>query len=388
MNSGKTVFKQLLQFLPHHDFSKCVARYNGDYKVRKFSCYDQFLCLAYAELSGRESLRDIETCLNSHNEKLYHIGFRGKVSRSTLADANESRDYRIFQDFGYVLIGMAEKLYKDEVLEIDLNQPLYAFDSTTIDLCLSLFPWAEFRETKAAVKMHTLLDLRGSIPSFIMITTGKVNDVKALDELPVKADSVIAMDRGYIDFKRLYEIHRKAAFFVIRAKNNLKFRRLYSREVDKTTGLRADQTIALFTRKSRKGYPEHLRRVSYFDKEQDKRFVFLTNHFGIPTKTVADVYKQRWQVELFFKWIKQHLRIKAFYGTSPNAVKTQIWVGLCIYLLVAITKKRLNLSVSLYTFLQIIEVNLFEKKAIFQVVADALKQNSEQPDPNQLRLFN
>jgi hypothetical protein len=388
MNSGKTVFKQLLQFLPHHDFSKCVARYNGDYKVRKFSCYDQFLCLAYAELSGRESLRDIETCLNSHNEKLYHIGFRGKVSRSTLADANESRDYRIFQDFGYVLIGMAEKLYKDEALEIDLNQPLYAFDSTTIDLCLSLFPWAEFRETKAAVKMHTLLDLRGSIPSFIMITTGKVNDVKALDELPVKADSVIAMDRGYIDFKRLYEIHRKAAFFVIRAKNNLKFRRLYSREVDKTTGLRADQTIVLLTRKSRKGYPEHLRRVSYFDKEQDKRFVFLTNHFGIPAKTVADVYKQRWQVELFFKWIKQHLRIKAFYGTSPNAVKTQIWVGLCIYLLVAITKKRLNLSVSLYTFLQIIEVNLFEKKAIFQVVADALKQNSEQPDPNQLRLFN
>jgi hypothetical protein len=388
MNSGKAVFKQLLQFLPHHDFNKCVARYNGDYKVRKFSCYDQFLCLAYAELSGRESLRDIETCLNSHNEKLYHIGFRGKVSCSTLADANESRDYRIFQDFGYVLIGMAEKLYKDEALEIDLNQPLYAFDSTTIDLCLSLFPWAEFRETKAAVKMHTLLDLRGSIPSFIMITTGKVNDVKALDELPVKADSVIAMDRGYIDFKRLYEIHRKAAFFVIRAKNNLKFRRLYSREVDKTTGLRADQTIVLLTRKSRKGYPEHLRRVSYFDKEQDKRFVFLTNHFGIPAKTVADVYKQRWQVELFFKWINQHLRIKAFYGTSPNAVKTQIWVGLCIYLLIAITKKRLNLSVSLYTFLQIIEVNLFEKKAIFQVVADALKQNSEQPDPNQLRLFN
>ena len=388
MNSGKTVFKQLLQFLPHHEFNKCVARYNGSYKVRRFSCYDQFLCLAYAELSGRESLRDIETCLNSHNEKLYHIGFRGKVSRSTLADANESRDYRIFQDFGYVLIGTAEKLYKDEALEIDLKQPLYAFDSTTIDLCLSLFPWAKFRETKAAVKMHTLLNLRGSIPSFIMVTTGKVNDVKVLDELPVKADSVITMDRGYIDFKRLYEIHHKAAFFVIRAKDNLKFRRLYSREVDKTTGLRADQTIILLTKKSRKGYPEHLRRVSYVDKEQNKRFVFLTNHFGIPAKTVADVYKQRWQVELFFKWIKQHLRIKAFYGTSPNAVKTQLWVGLCIYLLVAITKKRLNLTISLYTFLQIIEVNLFEKKPIFQLIADALKQNSEPSNCNQLRLFN
>lgn len=387
MNSGKTVFKQLLQFTPHHEFNKCVARYNGSYKVRRFSCYDQFLCLAYAELSGRESLRDIETCLNSHYEKLYHIGFRGKISRSTLADADESRDYRIFQDFGYVLIGMAQRLYKDEALEVDLKQPLYAFDSTTIDLCLSLFPWAEFRETKAAVKMHTLLDLRGSIPSFIMVTTGKVNDIKALDELPVKADSVITMDRGYIDFKRLYEIHRKAAFFVIRAKDNLKFRRLYSREVDKTTGLRTDQTIVLLTRKSRKGYPEHLRRVSYVDKEQNKRFVFLTNHFGIPAKTVADVYKQRWQVELFFKWIKQHLRIKAFYGTSPNAVKSQLWVGLCIYLLVAITKKRLNLSVSLYTFLQIIEVNLFEKKPILQLVADALKQKSEPPNCNQLSLF-
>jgi hypothetical protein len=387
VNSGKTVLKQLLQFLPHHEFNKCVTRYNGSYKVRKFSCYDQFLCLAYAELSGRESLRDIETCLNSHNEKLYHIGFRGKVSRSTLADANESRDYRIFQDFGYVLIGMAQTLYKDEVLEIDLKQPLYAFDSTTIDLCLSLFPWAKFRETKAAVKMHTLLDLRGSIPSFIMVTTAKVNDVKVLDELPVKEDSVITMDRGYIDFKRLYEIHRKAAFFVIRAKNNLKFRRLYSRKVDKSTGLRADQTIVLLTRKSRKGYPEHLRRVSYVDKEQNKRFVYLTNHFGIPAQTVADVYKQRWQVELFFKWIKQHLRIKAFYGTSPNAVKTQLWVGLCTYLLVVIIKKRLNLSVSIYTFLQIIEVNLFEKKPISQLVADALKQTSEPPNCNQLSLF-
>jgi hypothetical protein len=387
VNSGKTVFKQLLQFLPRHDFNKCVARYNGHYKVRKFSCYDQFLCLAYAQISGRESLRDIETCLNSHFEKLYHIGFRGKVSKSTLSDANEARDYRIFQDFGYVLIGIAQKLYQHEVLAIDLQQPLFAFDSTTIDLCLSLFPWAEFRETKAAVKMHTLLDLRGSIPAFVTITTGKVHDVKVLDELPVKADSIVTMDRGYIDFKRLYALHRKAAFFVVRAKDNLKYRRLYSRKVDKAGGLRADQTIVLTTKKSREGYPEHLRRVSYVDKEQNKRFVFLTNHFGIPAQTVADIYKQRWQVELFFKWIKQHLRIKAFYGTSPNAVKSQIWVALSMYLLVAIVKKRLDLLGSLYTFLQVIEVNLFEKKPILQVIADALKQNAQYDVCNQLNLF-
>jgi hypothetical protein len=387
VNSGKTVFKQLLQFLPRHDFNKCVARYNGHYKVRKFSCYDQFLCLAYAQISGRESLRDIETCLNSHFEKLYHIGFRGKVSKSTLSDANEARDYRIFQDFGYVLIGIAQKLYQHEALAIDLQQPLFAFDSTTIDLCLSLFPWAEFRETKAAVKMHTLLDLRGSIPAFVTITTGKVHDVKVLDELPVKADSVVTMDRGYIDFKRLYALHRKAAFFVVRAKDNLKYRRLYSRKVDKAGGLRADQTIVLTTKKSREGYPEHLRRVSYVDKEQNKRFVFLTNHFGIPAQTVADIYKQRWQVELFFKWIKQHLRIKAFYGTSPNAVKSQIWVALSMYLLVAIVKKRLDLPGSLYTFLQVIEVNLFEKKPILQVIADALKQNAQYDVCNQLNLF-
>jgi hypothetical protein len=388
MNSGKTVFKQLLQFLPRHDFNKCISRYNGHYKVRKFSCYDQFLCLAYAQISGRESLRDIETCLNSHYEKLYHIGFRGKVSKSTLSDANEARDYRIFQDFGYVLIGIAQKLYQNDTLAIDLQQPLFAFDSTTIDLCLSLFPWAEFRETKAAVKMHTLLDLRGSIPAFVTITTGKVHDVKVLDDLPVKADSIITMDRGYIDFKRLYVLHRKAAFFVVRAKENLKYRRLYSRKVDKAGGLRADQTIVLITKKSREGYPEHLRRVSYVDKEQNKRFVFLTNHFGIPAQTVADIYKQRWQVELFFKWIKQHLRIKAFYGTSPNAVKSQIWVALSMYLLVAIVKKRLNLPGSLYTFLQVIEVNLFEKKPILQVIADALKQNADYDACNQLSLFN
>ena len=387
MHSGKTVFKQVLQFLPRHEFSKCVARYGGDYKVRRFSCYDQFLCLAYAQLSGRESLRDIETCLNSHHEKLYHIGFRGRVARSTLADANESRDYRIFQDLGYVLIGEAQRLYQHEELAVELEQSLYAFDSTTIDLCLSLFPWAEFRETKAAVKMHTLLDLRGAIPSFVTVTTGRVHDVKVLDELEVPNDAVITLDRGYIDYARLYVIHRQAAFFVIRAKDNLRFRRLYSHPVARDTGVRADQIIVLTTQKSRAGYPEHLRRISYVDKERNKHLVFLTNHFGITAQTVAEIYKQRWHVELFFKWVKQHLHIKAFYGTSPNAVKTQIWVALCIYLLVAITKKRLSLTLSPYTFLQIIEVNLFEKKAILQVVANAMKQVSETNELNQLNLF-
>jgi transposase len=339
-------------------------------------------------MSGRESLREIETCLNSHREKLYHIGFRGDVSRTTLADANERRDWRIFQDFGLVLIGIAQRLYQNEPLAIELKQPLYAFDSTTIDLCLSLFPWAEFRKTKAAVKMHTLIDLRGSIPTFVAITTGKVSDVRILDEMPVQKDAVYTMDRGYIDYARLYAIHKQDAFFVIRAKDNLKFQRLYSLPKDKETGIRADQVIALVTKKSKKGYPERLRRVSYVDKERNKRLVFLTNNFDIPAKTVADVYKQRWQVELFFKWIKQHLRIKAFYGTSINAVKSQIWVALCIYLLVAITKKRLGIQCSLYTFLQILEVNLFEKKPIPSLVAEALKQNTAQLDCNQLNLFN
>ena len=388
MNSGHTVFRQLLQFLPRHDFKVCVHRYRGEYWVKKFSTFDQFLCLSYAQISGRESLREIDTCLNSHREKLYHIGFRGDVSRTTLADANERRDWRIFQDFGQVLIGIAQRLYQDEPLSIELKQPLFAFDSTTIDLCLSLFPWAEFRKTKAAVKMHTLIDLRGSIPTFVAITTGKVNDVRMLDKMPVQEDAVYTMDRGYIDYARLYAIHKQGAFFVVRAKDNLKFQRLYSLQKDKEAGIRADQVITLVTKKSKKGYPERLRRVSYVDKEQNKRFVFLTNNFDITAKTVADVYKQRWQVELFFKWIKQHLRIKAFYGTSINAVKSQIWVALCMYLLVAITKKRLGIQCSLYTFLQILEVNLFEKKPISSLTAEALKQNPESSDCNQLNLFN
>jgi len=338
-------------------------------------------------MAGRESLRDIQTCLNSHKEKLYHIGFRGDVSRTTLADANERRDWQIFQDFGQVLISIAQELYKGDPLAIELKQPLFAFDSTTIDLCLTLFPWAEFRKTKAAVKMHTLIDLRGIIPTFVAITTGKVNDVKLLDKMPVQEDAIYTMDRGYVDYARLYAVHKQGAFFVIRAKDNLKFKRLYSAPKDKEAGIRADQVISLVTKKSKKGYPKRLRRVSYVDKERNKRLVFLTNNFSIPAKTVADIYKQRWQVELFFKWIKQHLRFKRFYGTSENAVKSQIWVGLCMYLLVAIAKKRLDVPCTLYTFLQILEVNLFERKPISSLVADALKQKTDTHGHNQLNLF-
>jgi hypothetical protein len=388
MNAGQTVFRQLLQFLPRHEFNLCVRRYRGEYRARSFSVFDQFLCLAYAQLSGRESLRDIETCLNSHREKLYHVGFRGAVARSTLADANERRDWRIFQDFGQVLIGMAQQMYRDEPLAIELQQPLYAFDSTTIDLCLSLFPWAEFRTTKAAVKMHTLIDLRGIIPTFVAVTTGKVHDVKMLDEMPVTEDAIYTMDRGYVDFARLYAIHRQGAFFVVRAKDNLRCQRLYSSPKDKEAGVRADQVIALITQKSKKGYPEKLRRVSYVDKERNTRLVFLTNNFEIVATTVAAIYKQRWQVELFFKWIKQHLRIKAFYGTSINAVKSQIWVALCMYLLVAIAKRQLGIQCTLYTFLQILEVNLFEKKPISSLVSEALKRIRDPQEFNQLNLFN
>ena len=388
MNSGQTVFRQLLQFLPQHDFNQCVRRYRGNYRSKSFSTFDQFLCLAYAQMAGRESLRDIETCLNSHREKLYHVGFRGSVSRSTLADANERRDWRIFQDFGQVLIRQAQQLYQDEPFVLELNQPLYAFDSTTIDLCLTLFPWAEFRRTKAAVKMHTLIDLRGAIPTYVTVTTGKVHDVRMLDALPVTEDAIYTMDRAYIDFSRLHALHRQGAFFVVRAKDNLRFRRLYSAPKDKDSGIRADQTIALVTCKSKNDYPEKLRRVSYVDKERGKQLVFLTNNFSISALTIAEIYKQRWQVELFFKWVKQHLRIKSFYGTSINAVKSQIWIALSIYLLVVIARKKLDIPCPLYTFLQILEVNLFEKKPIPSMVADALKQIPNPPRDNQLNLFN
>ncbi len=388
MNTGKTVFAQVLEHLPRYEFDKFVKEYEGNRRVRRFPCYDQFLCLAYAQLTYRESLRDIETCLNSHHEKLYHIGFRGQISRSTMADAGEMRDYRIYQDFAYHLISIARKLYQNEELAIDLAYSLYAFDSTTIDLCLSLFPWAHFRKTKAAIKMHTLLDLRGSIPTFISLTTGKVHDVNVLDILPLEKDSVIAIDRGYVDFTRLYTVNLFPAFFVIRAKSNFRCRRLHSQKVDKTLGLRSDQRIVLTTKKSRAAYPEALRRVSYVDLETKKRFVYLTNIFTVSAITVADIYKQRWQVELFFRWIKQHLRIKTFYGTSPNAVKTQIWIAVSIYLLVAILKKRLHLPGNLHTILQILEVNIFEKRPIIQIVKDAYKQEPEPSLCNQLNLFN
>jgi transposase len=388
MNAERTVFTQILDHMPRYEFNKCVKRYHGNHRVRRFPCYDQFLCLAFAQLTYRESLRDIETCLNSHREKLYHIGFRSQVSRSTMADANETRNYQIYQDFAYHLIPIARKLYQKEELAIDLDYALYAFDSTTIDLCLSLFPWAHFRKTKAAIKLHTFLDLRGSIPTFISLTPGNIHDVKILDILPLEKDSVIAMDRGYIDFTRLYTINLFPAFFVIRAKSNLQYSRLYSQEVDKTSGLRADQRIVLTGKKSRTAYPDVLRRVSYVDPDSKKRFVYLTNIFTVPAKTVADIYKQRWQVEIFFRWIKQHLRVKTFYGTSPNAVKTQIWIAISIYLLVAILKKRLHLPGDLHSFLQILEVNIFERRPIIQIVNDAYKLKSEPLFCNQLNLFN
>lgn len=387
MNAGKTVFSQILQHVSRYEFNKCVEKYNGNYRTRKFPCYDQFLSLAFAQLTYRESLRDIETCLNSHREKLYHIGFRGQLSRSTMADANERRDYRIYQDFGYHLIGVAQRLYEGEKPAVELVQSLYALDSTTVDLCLSLFPWATFRTTKAAVKIHTLLDLKGSIPTFVSLTPGNVHDVTILDTAPFKENSIVTMDRAYIDFGRLYAIHRLPAFFVIRAKQNLRYRRLTSRKVDKIKGLRADQTIFLTGVRSRILYPEALRRVSYVDLQTGKRFVFLTNVFSLPAQGIADIYKQRWQIELFFKWIKQHLRIKTFYGTSANAVKTQVWVAVCVYLLVAIMKKRLDLPGSLHTILQILEVNIFEKKTIIQLVKDSLKLECPPPISNQLNLF-
>jgi len=388
MNAGKTVFAQILEHLPRYEFDKFVKEYKGNHRIRSFPCYDQFLCFAYAQLTYRESLRDIETCLNSHHEKLYHIGFRGQISRSTMARAGEKRDCQIYQDFAYHLISISRKLYQNEELAIDLAYSLYAFDSTTIDLCLSLFPWAHFRKTKAAIKMHTLLDLRGSIPTFISLTTGKVHDVNVLDILPLEKDSVIAIDRGYVDFTRLYALNLFPAFFVIRAKSNFRCRRLNSQKVDKTLGLRSDQRIVLTTKKSRAAYPETLRRVSYVDLDTKKRFVYMTNIFTVSAITVADIYKQRWQVELFFRWIKQHLRIKTFYGTSPNAVKTQIWIAVSIYLLVAILKKRLHLPGNLHTILQILEVNIFEKRPIIQIVKDAYKQEPEPSLCNQLNLFN
>jgi hypothetical protein len=370
MYEGRIVFSQLMDWLPKYEYDKCVQRYRGNRYVKSFSCFDQFLTMAFAQLTYRESLRDIETCLRALKPKLYRAGIKGKVSRNTLAKANERRDWRIFSDFAQVLIGQAKTLYAEEEFCLELDQAAYALDSTTIDLCLSLFPWAKFRKRKGAIKLHTLLNLRGCFPSVVIVTTGKVSDVKILDHLAFEPGAFYIMDRGYLDFARLYDIKLSSAFFITRAKKNFQFTRRYSRPVDKTTGLRCDQTITLKGFYSRKDYPEALRRVCYFDAETNKEFVFLSNNFTEPALTIAKLYKCRWRVELFFKWIKQHLRIKAFYGTSENAVKTQVWVAISIYVLVAIIKKRLNLDQSLYTILQVLSVTLFEKTSVLEVFSD------------------
>jgi len=364
---GRTVFSQVMDFFPLFEFHRCVERYRGDYKVQNFSCLDQFLALAFAQLTYRESLRDIEACLRSMQPRLYHMGFRSEVARNTLANANEQRDWRIYADVAQVLIREARELYAHEEMGVELEETVYALDSTTIDLCLALFPWAPHERSKAAVKMHTLLDVRGSIPSFVLITPGRVSDVRALDDLVLEAGSFYVMDRGYIHFLRLYRFVLAAAFFVVRARVNMQYQRRYSRPVDKSTGLRCDQTIVLTGQDSSRHYPVPARQVRYFDAEHDVRLSILTNNFALPALTVAQLYKSRWSVELFFKWIKQHLRVKKFYGTSPNAVKTQLWIALIVYLLVAILKKRLGLGASLYKILQILSITLFEKMPILRV---------------------
>jgi len=387
MNTGRTVFSQIMDFLPLHEFRKCAKRYRGNYKVQSFSCLDQFLCMAFAQLTYRESLRDIEACLRSMENRLYHMGIRGKVSRSTLADANDSRDWRIYADFSQVLIHQARHLYADDDFGVELEETVYALDTTTIDLCLSLFPWAKFQKRKAAIKLHTALDLRGSIPTFIKITDGKIFDTCILDELIPEPGCFYIMDRGFFDLVRLYTLNLSKANFVIRGKWNLQFRRIYSHPIDKSTGLRCDQTIALTGVRSSQRYPDKLRRVRFFDADNNKYLTFLTNNFILPSITIAQLYKCRWQIELFFKWIKQHLRIKSFYGRSVNAVKTQIWIAISVYVLVAIIKKRMDLEVSLYTFLQILSVTSFEKVSILQVLREFYDTKQPVDSCKQLELF-
>jgi hypothetical protein len=387
MYTGPLVFTQVMDFMPLKTFQRCVERYQGNFSVKHFSCLDQFRIMAFAQLTYRESLRDIEACLRAQNNKLYHMGIRSKVSRSTLAEANEMRDWRIYADFAHHLIAIARKLYQKEPLAVELQNTVYALDATTIDLCLSLFPWARFREAKGAVRLHTLLDLRGNIPSFIHISDGKLNEVNVLDLIPLEAGAFYIMDRGYTDFSRLHAVTQASAFFVIRAKSNLKCRRLYSHPVDKSTGVVCDQSILLTVAKSASDYPDKLRRVRYYDADTDKTLVFLTNNFLLPAITIAQLYKQRWQVELFFKWIKQHLRIKSFFGTSETAVKTQIWIAISVYLIVAIIKKRLNLQESLYTILQVLSVSLFERTSMFQLLTFYDYATDIDHNLNQLNLF-
>jgi transposase len=387
MYQGQTVFSQVMDFLPQKKFRKCVERYSGNYRVRSFTCYDQLLCMAFAQLTYRESLRDIECCLRAMREKLYHMGIRGKVSRSTLANANETRDWRIYSDFAQILINEARRLYVDDDFGLELKETVYALDSSTIDLCLSVFPWARFRKTKGAVKMHTLLDLRGDIPTFIWITDGKVHDVNVLDHLIPEPGAIYVMDRAYLDFRRLYQLHQSSAVFVTRSKTNTGLRRIYSHKSDKAAGVKSDQTVALTGFYAKKDYPEKLRRVKYYDENKVRSFVFLTNQFTLPAITITELYRYRWRVEIFFKWIKQHLRIKKFYGTSENAVKTQIWIAVSTYLLVAIMKKRLKIQLTLYTILQILSITLFEKIQIFQALTEQNYKNKKVAGPIQLKLF-
>jgi hypothetical protein len=382
MENGRTIFAQLTDFLPQHEFRVWVERYGGNHKIKSFTCWDQYLCMVFAQLTYRESLRDIEACLRVSGRKLYHMGIRGKVSRNTLANANKTRDWRIYAGFAQVLIQQARALYAGDGLAVELDTTAYALDASTIDLCMSLFPWAQFRKTKAAIKLHTLMDLRGNIPALVVITDGKVHD-----RLVGEPGAIYIMDRGYLDFARLHAMHQALSFFIIRAKKNLDCRRVYSHPVDKSTGLQCDQTVVLDGPATRKHYPDQLRRIRFFDAENDKRLVFLTNNFTLPALSIAELYRSRWQVELFFKWIKQHLRIKKFYGTSANAVKTQIWIAISAYLLVAILKKRLNLDQSLYNILQILSVSLFEKTPILQAFSSTEHQNEEDCLCNQLMLF-
>jgi hypothetical protein len=387
MNAGKTLFAQLMDFLPWSTFTRLVVRYDGDQRVRTLNCAEQYRAMAFAQLTYRESLRDIETCLSAQAAKLYHMGFREPVRRATLADANEARDWRIYAEFAQRLIAQARRLYAEDDLGLDLKNTVYALDSTTIDLCLSVFPWAHFRTAKAAVKMHTLLDLRGNIPSFIHISDGKLHDVNVLDLLLAEPGAIYVMDRGYVDFSRLFALHQAGAFFVTRAKSNMDARRVYSAACDRANGIICDQTIALAGLQTSQYYPEHLRRIRFKDPETGKTLVFLTNQRTLPAATICALYKSRWQVELFFKWIKQHLRIKRFYGTSENAVKTQIWIAVSVYVLVAIVKKRLDLDASLYTLLQILSLTLFEKIPIFQALSQVQPAIDDLVPANQLNLF-
>ena len=388
MNQGQTIFSQIMSYIPKYSFDSCVKKYRGNYKVQSFTCWEQFLAMSFAQLTYRESLRDIETCLRAMQNKLYHIGIRSKISRSTLAAANQNRDWRIYADFAYILIDQAKELYRDDKFFKELDETVYALDSTTIDLCLSLFPWAKFRKTKSAIKIHTLLDLQNNIPSFISITDGSVHDVNILDDLITEIGAFYVLDKGYIDFERLYNLNNNSAYFVTRAKSNFQFKRIYSHQVDKSLGLICDQSILLKGFYPSKDYPEKLRRIKYFDFQNNRRLLFLTNNFHLPAITIANLFKQRWQIELFFKWIKQNLKIKSFYGNTPNAVKTQVCIAISVYVLLAIIKKKLKIEHSLYTFLQLISISIFEKTPVISMFPDSNYINEIDYNCNQLSLFN